>query len=233
MRYCARVAILALCVVFIMSVLSARNHSASTGVAFAEHALPPPAPIDVVKDATPGFTPTIESVVASGEPFGEDSMRRQLHDWGPKAVPVLIRLYEDPAWEKFRWTLMFMISCSDASDVRTWLKQQFQAIQASAPAPPREQSNIICYAMARTNDPELAKLLFDTAQNGKEPLQSACIGAIGEEMTNENALAVLKQVQASGMGGASLRLGDMITNMEGRLRAQRPMSEILEKEGKQ
>ena len=231
MRYCAHVAIVALCLVCIMSALSARSDSASTGMAFAEHALPPPAPIDVVKNATPGFTPSIESVVASGEPFGEDSMRRQLHDWGPKAALVLVRLYEDPAWDKFRWKLMVMISCSDAPEVRTWLKQQFQAIQASASASPRERPDTICYAMVRTNDPELAKLLSDTAQNGKEPLQSACIRAIGQ-MTNDNALAVLKQLQASGVGGASAGVSNLITDMEGRLRAQRPMSEILDKEGK-
>ena len=198
---------------------------------------PPPPPITIEKDATPGFTPSIESVLVRPRFGSEEDTRKQLRDWGPGAVPVLIRLYEDPAWSAFRWGVEYLISCSDAPEAVAWLKRRFEALKASDPSEHGQDFGSICNSMARTGDQELAELLFDGALNTTGRTQVECIWAMAE-ITSDRALSVFKQLAgqvAEGKlsGDFSPRLNDTIKDLEGRLRALRPMSEVLEKEAKQ
>jgi hypothetical protein len=201
--------------------------------ALADIAPPPPPPINIEKDATPGFTPSIESVIIRPVFGTEDEARQQLRDWGPAAVPVLIRLFDDPAWNGFRRHIEYLISSSDAPEAVAWLKRRFETLKASDPSDSGGDFSSICYSMARSNNHELADLLFDGALNATGRIQSDCIHAIGE-ITSEKALSVLKQLaEEKRVDSVSTRLDSIIKDLEGRLRALRPMAEVLEKEAKQ
>ena len=201
--------------------------------AIASIKAPPPPPINIEKDATPGFTPSVESVLVRPVFGSEEDMRRQLRDWGPGAVPVLVRLYEDPAWNAFHRHIEYLISLSVTPEAIAWLKRRFEALKASDPSDSAGNFSSTCYAMARSNNSELADLLFDGVLNTTGRIQSDCIHAIGE-ITSEKALCVLKQLaEEKRVDNVSTRLDSIINDLEGRLRALRPMSEVLEKEAKQ
>jgi len=205
--------------------------------AIASIKAPPPPPINIEKDATPGFTPSVESVLVRPVFGSEEDMRRQLRDWGPGAVPVLVRLYEDPAWNAFHRHIEYLISLSDTPEAIAWLKQRFEALKASDPSEHGQDFGSICNSIARTNNQELAELLFDGALKATGRTQAECISAM-TEITSDRALSVFKQLSAQVTegkltGGIFTRLDSMINDLEGRLRALRPMSEVLEKEAKQ
>lgn len=122
---------------------------------------------------------------------------------------------------------------SDAPEAVAWLKRRFEALKASDPSDSAGDFSSVCQAMARSNSRQLADLLFDGALNTTGKTQGDCIGAIGE-ITSEKALSVLKQLaEGKRTDGVFTRLDDIIKDLEGRLRALRPMAEVLEKEAKQ
>jgi hypothetical protein len=204
---------------------------------FASFEAMPPPPINIEKDATPGFAPSIESVIIRPDFGTEDEAREQLRNWGPAAIPVLIRLHDDPAWSAFRRHTEYLISLSGAPEAVAWLKRCFEALKASDPSEHGQDLSSICHSLARANNQELAELLFDGALNATGQTQSKCVWAMAE-ITSDRTLSVLKQLatqvtEGKLSSGFSPRLDEVIKDLEGRLRALRPMSEILEKEGKQ
>ena len=70
---------------------------------------PPLPPLGWEETITPGFDPPIEVAVVDFYEADAVDRWRYLQGWGPDAVPVLQRLYADPRWKEYQWSIRWYL----------------------------------------------------------------------------------------------------------------------------
>lgn len=195
---------------------------------------PPVPPPGWEKNVTPGFEPGIEPTLVEWgntppHQKNNDGVRERMQAWGPKAVPVLAKIYADDAWKGYRGFIVAAMTVSGIPEAHAWLKERYlETVRATDKSDEwRQQVYQLSHALAQTGAEGSADLLAEQALKGDGEIQQAAISALSS-MPSERSLKVFREL-ASREDQAKL-MEYYLPGMEGRVRAQQPMAAVLEKE---
>ncbi len=96
----------------------------------ASMAPPPDPPEGWEARVLPGFNPSLESVLAEKHFIPPDKMKANWAAWGPAAVDGFFKLYQDPAWLKFRTKILGILFASPYPEARQRLEQEVRKAAA-------------------------------------------------------------------------------------------------------
>jgi hypothetical protein len=101
-----------------------------TFVCAAELTPPPKPPEGWETRVLAGFLPPLESVLAEPTFVPPDKIKKNWGAWGPGAVDGFLKLYHDPAWEKFRSKILGLLFTSPYPEARARLEQEVRKAAA-------------------------------------------------------------------------------------------------------
>lgn len=196
-----------------------------------------PGPIGWEKHIAPGFDPPIEYVIVHGSAWMDPafSWKDCVEKWGPGAAPVLVNLYRNPEWAKFRDTVLSLIGVFSTPEVKSFLESEYAKELAQST---REGQNKLprLLALMRTIDPERAKQWVD---EGLKDIASPHFRTFVIEL--QNRVAQTKNAEDRAKLELLLKMrgeGELRTSILHTLeydksiqRAEEPMDKILKLEG--
>jgi hypothetical protein len=103
------------------------------------HVLPPPEGWE--KEITPGFDPSIKSYIFEpGHDWTKPALVERMAAWGPeRATPVLIRLYQDGRWTRYRASVAQLLSAANTEEAGAFYLDRMQRLM-QGDAPPQDIS---------------------------------------------------------------------------------------------
>ncbi|HUW62912.1 MAG TPA: hypothetical protein VMZ06_18045 [Candidatus Bathyarchaeia archaeon] len=136
----------------ILTVLSVTFLLAATP-ASASLALPPDPPAGWETSQTPGFDPSVESVLVDAARnrvlgFTAESARPVWEKWGPGATDVLFRLLETPVWNGFDHSIVSLLFAGPFPETRARIEKELYQI-AEGPDLSREAMNCLNVLLLR------------------------------------------------------------------------------------
>jgi len=209
--------------------------------AAADLAPPPPAPIGWETRITPGFDPPIEYVLVYSvySPEAQSSLVETLKGWGPEAGQVLARLYRDPDWAEHRDQILTLLDKAEAPGVVEFLKEEVNSVISNASGGDHIDYRLVrLLTMLAQRDAATAdRIAFDTVDNHACPAIQAAISYLFVRANQANGHACLAKLEAIATTSEDLRLRAEIprrlAQRAAEVRAQEPMSVVLEREAKE
>jgi hypothetical protein len=176
----------------------------------------------------PGFTPSIESAIQRYPPPDKEECEKLFAGWGSKAVKALIALYQDERWVEFRRSAQILLAFSNSREAETFLVERFHTLAEMDELAPQAETEFhsLCLRFGESGSESLLDVLVEYARHGDQRHKSRYWQGLYRNGT-ARALQVLKEIQTQEQ---TPKLQWRIDSLEGTLRAQRPMSEILAKE---
>ena len=187
--------------------------------------LPPP-PEGWQAEVTPGFEPSIEKTIVSSYDCNlfNTSFEDTLLNWGPEAIPVIIRLHEDERWADFRRATARMLAQSECPEARQYFLGRFRSL-AEVGQPSEQNADemaSLCVNLMDECEPEWIGMLTIEARSGNVAYAPQYAEALLRLGTDEalDAMRVLRsRLPESSRDAVNWRT----VVLEGRMRAQEPM----------
>jgi hypothetical protein len=193
---------------------------------------PPLPPLGWEESATPGFQPPIEETLVLKYHAGAEERELYAKQWGEKAVPVLQRLYRDPAWSEYRdviqkYVLSLGGNVSTASQEEK-MREFFHKLRDGDDLEPEERSE---FHRIRPNATDAMRAIAKEAYAAADAEQQSQMSNYVALISGDDPIPYFEACLKVSKGEANQkRFSDLIDTRRAIYRAKEPMSVVLEKE---
>lgn len=195
-------------------------------------------PIGWETRVAPGFDPPIEYYIAYREAgFEYDTAKETVAKWGPKALDVLQRMLDDPAWAAYRDDVSRLIPLVQSPEAVALLVKEAEK-QIADPGALKDKPDLH-NALARLAGADYAayvKFMDAHLASAKPEVQRTMIGVLTYQLRGDHAAeceARLKKiVKTSTDDGMQKLVSEAIAENDAHKRANEPMQKVLDAESR-